>query len=168
MNSKHGKKGLKKVENLLLDVIFSGFIILLLLFFVKQAGVSKAALSSEKDVKGADALLEVKEDAKQKIAWENDKLTKKGEHADKDQNKADKRDQSNDEAKAKDQKKLININQADEKELKELSGIGDELARRIVEYRKKHGEFKKTSDLKRVSGIGEKKFDKIKNSICVK
>lgn len=56
----------------------------------------------------------------------------------------------------------IDINTADEKTLKLLPGVGSVLAKRIIEYRENHGPFSDISDLKKVSGIGEKKFIKIK------
>lgn len=62
----------------------------------------------------------------------------------------------------------ININTADVKELQKLSGIGESIALRIVTYRKENGKFNSIEDLKNVSGIGENKFNKIKNNIFVK
>lgn len=62
----------------------------------------------------------------------------------------------------------ININTADIKELQKLSGIGESIALRIVTYRKENGKFNSIEDLKNVSGIGENKFNKIKNNIFVK
>lgn len=62
---------------------------------------------------------------------------------------------------------LININTATEKDLETLPGIGEATAKAIVEDRTQHGSFKSIEDLMRVSGIGEKKFEKIKGQICV-
>jgi len=64
--------------------------------------------------------------------------------------------------------KIININTANEQELLNLQGIGESIAKRIVEYRKINGKFNSIEDIKNVSGIGEAKFNKIKNYICVK
>ena len=62
----------------------------------------------------------------------------------------------------------ININTATEKELSEnLSGIGESIAKRIVEYREHNGEFTNIEDIKNVSGIGDKMFENIRDSICV-
>lgn len=61
----------------------------------------------------------------------------------------------------------ININTAAPAELDSLEGIGPALAQRIVEYRQAHGAFQKIDDLKKVSGIGDKKFQVIKDRICV-
>lgn len=62
----------------------------------------------------------------------------------------------------------VNINNATVEELeRNLSGIGPALAQRIVDYRTKQGYFKKIEDIKNVSGIGEKKFEAIKDQIDV-
>lgn len=62
---------------------------------------------------------------------------------------------------------LVNINMATADELQALSGVGPSTAQAIVEDREKNGLFASAEDLMRVSGIGEKKFAKIKDSICV-
>lgn len=62
----------------------------------------------------------------------------------------------------------ININKADVSELCELPGVGESLAKKIVDYREENGKFKTTDDLKNVTGIGEKKFESIKEYIVVK
>jgi len=64
--------------------------------------------------------------------------------------------------------KLININTSSAKELTGLKGIGEKTAQAIVAYRDKNGPFKAIEDIKKVKGIGDKKFDVIKSSICVK
>ncbi|WP_099187398.1 helix-hairpin-helix domain-containing protein [Tepidibacter mesophilus] len=62
----------------------------------------------------------------------------------------------------------ININEANANQLKSLTGIGDVTASRIVEYRSQNGKFKAIEDIMMVKGIGEKKFESIKNDIKVK
>ncbi len=62
---------------------------------------------------------------------------------------------------------LVNINTADANELKSLSGVGDATAAAIIEDREAQGPFASPEDLMRVSGIGEKKFAKIRDHICV-
>ena len=67
----------------------------------------------------------------------------------------------------KDSDGRIDINLASRSELMDLPGIGNVLAERIVEYRVKNGFFKKIDDLRNVSGIGEKRFEAIKDKITV-
>lgn len=62
----------------------------------------------------------------------------------------------------------VNINKADVQELTELPGVGESLASRIVSYRNENGKFKSIEDLKNVSGIGEKKYESIKEYVVVK
>lgn len=62
----------------------------------------------------------------------------------------------------------ININTATAKELESLPGIGPVLAQRIVDYRAQKGGFKSIEEIKEVSGIGDKKFEAIKDLITVK
>lgn len=61
----------------------------------------------------------------------------------------------------------VNINTASEQELETLTGIGPSLAGKIIQYRKENGNFKSVDDIKNVSGIGESKFENIKDKICV-
>lgn len=62
---------------------------------------------------------------------------------------------------------LININTADEKELQNIKGIGPALAGRIIDYRQNNGEFKSIDEIKKVRGIGDKTFEKMKDQITV-
>ena len=62
---------------------------------------------------------------------------------------------------------LVNINICSAIELELLDGIGPVLAERIVEYRNNNGPFGKVEDIRNVSGIGEKRFDTIKEMITV-
>lgn len=61
----------------------------------------------------------------------------------------------------------ININTASVEELKQLKGIGETLANRIIEYREKNGHFKKTNDIKKVKGIGLTTYWRISSKITV-
>ncbi|MEO8031474.1 MAG: helix-hairpin-helix domain-containing protein [Gemmatimonadota bacterium] len=49
---------------------------------------------------------------------------------------------------------VVDLNRADQAELERLPGVGPSTARRIVEYRTKHGEFAAVDSLVRVGGIG--------------
>ena len=60
----------------------------------------------------------------------------------------------------------VNINKADLAALQTLPGIGEATARTIIEYRSKNP-FKKPEDLKKVSGIGDAKFERVKAFITV-
>lgn len=59
----------------------------------------------------------------------------------------------------------ININTATQEQLDTLPGIGQLTALKIIEYRKENGKFKKIEDIKQVKGIGEAKFNKLKDLI---
>ena len=61
----------------------------------------------------------------------------------------------------------ININTANAATLQTLSGIGPVLSERITEYRNQNGFFGAIDDIKDVSGIAEKKYEGIKDLICV-
>ena len=61
----------------------------------------------------------------------------------------------------------ININKATINELQNLPGVGSSLAEKIFNYRKENGNFKKIEDLKKVNGIGEKKFEALKEYISL-
>lgn len=63
--------------------------------------------------------------------------------------------------------KKININTANLEELKTINGVGDAKAKSIIEYREKNGGFKSIDDIKNVTGITEKMFEKIKEQIEV-
>lgn len=62
---------------------------------------------------------------------------------------------------------LININTCTQTELESLAGIGPSTAKKIIDYRKENGKFKTIEDIKNVSGIGDAKYNGIKDSICV-
>jgi competence protein ComEA len=61
----------------------------------------------------------------------------------------------------------INLNKADETELQNLPGIGPSKAASIISYRNENGPFQSIDDLKNISGIGDKTFEKLKESIMV-
>lgn len=63
---------------------------------------------------------------------------------------------------------IININTASETELEQLPGIGPSISSRIIQYRDTNGKFKNIEDIKNVTGIGNNKYEKIKNFIKVK
>ena len=61
----------------------------------------------------------------------------------------------------------ININTANISELKQITGIGESTANKIIDYRQNVGKFKKIEDIKEVKGIGESKFESLKNKITI-
>ena len=61
----------------------------------------------------------------------------------------------------------VNINTADAATLDTLPGIGASTAAKIVADREANGPFKTIEDLKRVSGIGDKKFTQLEGCITV-
>ena len=96
-----------------------------------------------------------KEKGAQKIQSQNifsDRTGKKSEHLSKTQDLL---------------KNKININTATLEDLELLPYIGPTLSRRIISYREKYGRFKTIEELKKVSGIGEKTFEKIKEYVKV-
>ncbi|MDD4238110.1 MAG: ComEA family DNA-binding protein [Desulfotomaculaceae bacterium] len=61
----------------------------------------------------------------------------------------------------------VNINTADQAQLDTLPGVGPAYAQRIIQYREINGPFKTIEDIKQVSGIGEKRFEQLKDLIIV-
>jgi len=61
----------------------------------------------------------------------------------------------------------IDVNRATEHDLERLPGIGPVLAQRIVEYRETRGSFQELEQLRRVRGIGEKTFARIRGLLVV-
>jgi len=62
---------------------------------------------------------------------------------------------------------LIGINSANQNRLQEIPGVGKVTAERIIEYRSSNGGFSSVDDLKKVKGVGEKKFEKIKDFVTL-
>lgn len=62
----------------------------------------------------------------------------------------------------------VNINTANQTELETLPGIGTATAEKIIDYRNKNGKFSSIEDIQNVKGIGDAKYENIKESICVK
>lgn len=62
---------------------------------------------------------------------------------------------------------IVNLNTADAAQLAMLPRVGAKAAQRILDYRKEHGGFKKTSDLMQVKGFGEKSFERLAAYVTV-
>ncbi|MEV5112797.1 helix-hairpin-helix domain-containing protein [Peribacillus frigoritolerans] len=63
---------------------------------------------------------------------------------------------------------LVNLNTATQEDLQTLTGIGPSKANAILEYRESIGKFKEVDELKQVTGIGDKTFERLRDSISVK
>ena len=67
----------------------------------------------------------------------------------------------------KEENVLVNINEATQTELETLPGIGPSTALKIIKYREENGKYSNIEDIKNVNGIGDSKFDNIKDLIGV-
>ena len=63
--------------------------------------------------------------------------------------------------------KPVSINKANAEELEAVRGIGPAMAERIVNYRQANGGFKSLDQLKEVKGIGDVKFEKMKDQVTL-
>lgn len=61
----------------------------------------------------------------------------------------------------------VNINTATAEQLQTLPGIGPALAKAIIDHRTKNGKFGKIEELINVKGVGQKKFQKMKDRLLV-
>lgn len=61
----------------------------------------------------------------------------------------------------------ININTASYEELQQITGVGEVIAQRIIDYRNQNGLFQKIEDIKNVKGIGDATFEKMKDEITI-
>ncbi len=61
----------------------------------------------------------------------------------------------------------ININTAGFEELQLITGVGPVIAQNIIDYRETHGPFQRIEDIMNVSGIGEARFEAMKDEITV-
>ena len=66
-----------------------------------------------------------------------------------------------------DKEQVVNINTADISRLETLEGIGEKTAQAIIDYRNEHGGFVSLEQIINVKGVGEKKFEKIKDKISL-
>jgi comEA protein len=61
----------------------------------------------------------------------------------------------------------INLNTATVEQLQSLPGIGPAIAKSIVEHRAKAGKFNRIEEIINVKGVGEKKFQQIKDRLVL-
>lgn len=62
----------------------------------------------------------------------------------------------------------ININKATQTELETIPGVGPSTALKIINYREENGKFSSIEDIKNVSGIGDSKYEQMKEYITIK
>jgi competence protein ComEA len=62
----------------------------------------------------------------------------------------------------------VDLNSADEELLKSVPGIGEKIARRIVELRSENAGFSDLEQLKDIKGITSARFNKLKNYLVVR
>lgn len=62
---------------------------------------------------------------------------------------------------------ILNLNEADRSDLKQLNGIGTVLSGRIIDYRKKHDGFDSVSDLKNIYGIGDVTYQELRSKVTI-
>lgn len=74
---------------------------------------------------------------------------------------------NNDNNSGEGESKKININNASKEELDSLPGVGEVTAQKILDYREENKEFKSIDEIKNVKGIGENKFNDLKDYICI-
>jgi competence protein ComEA len=63
--------------------------------------------------------------------------------------------------------RAIDPNLSSQEDLETLPGIGPVLAHRIIDYRRAHGPYKKIADLRKVSGIGPKKLERLRPYVVI-
>jgi competence protein ComEA len=61
----------------------------------------------------------------------------------------------------------VNLNTATLAQLDALPGVGPVLAARIIDYRIKHGGFRSVTELRQVAGVGDAKFEQLKDLVTV-
>jgi competence protein ComEA len=61
--------------------------------------------------------------------------------------------------------KKLNLNDADVEELTQIRGVGDKIARKIVDYREQHGPFKSCDDLKKIPGFSQTEMEALKKYV---
>ncbi|MBU1356572.1 MAG: helix-hairpin-helix domain-containing protein [Candidatus Edwardsbacteria bacterium] len=61
----------------------------------------------------------------------------------------------------------IDLNRAGPRDLEKLPAIGPAMAKKIIDFRKESGDFRKVEDLMKVKGIGHKKFNRLREHVFV-
>jgi competence ComEA-like helix-hairpin-helix protein len=61
----------------------------------------------------------------------------------------------------------VNLNRATADELKSLPGVGEVIAKRIIDYRERNGRFRRPEEIIIIQGFSEKKYRAIADLVCV-
>ena len=61
----------------------------------------------------------------------------------------------------------LNLNRATIEELTKLPGIGEVMSRRIIEYRERHGPFRRPEEIMIIEGFSERKYRPLVGLVCV-
>lgn len=61
----------------------------------------------------------------------------------------------------------VNLNTASQSQLETLPGVGPVLAQRIIAHRERHGGFRSVGDLRKVSGIGDARYEQLRDFVTV-
>lgn len=61
----------------------------------------------------------------------------------------------------------VNLNAADARELMSLPGIGEVIAKRVINYRERNGRFRRPEEIIIIEGFSERKYRAIAELICV-
>lgn len=130
---------------------------------IEDAIKSCGGLTEKADITTVNRAQIVKDGEKIIIPKKGDKSEGSNASAKVNKNKSD----SNKGNGSTENKGKININIASSSELQKLNGVGPALAKNIISYRESKGKFSSIEDLKKVKGIGDKKFSKIKDKICI-
>ena len=70
-------------------------------------------------------------------------------------------------AEPRQQQHCLNLNIATAEELTRLPGVGNVIAKRIIDYRERHGRFRRREEIIIVEGFSERKFRAIAALVCV-
>jgi competence protein ComEA len=66
-----------------------------------------------------------------------------------------------------DLERAVNINTASAPDLQTIPHVGEKLAMKIIEHRRRYGPFRRPEHLMLIDGIGDKRFRKIRHLIRV-
>ena len=61
----------------------------------------------------------------------------------------------------------LNLNFATARELIKLPGIGEVMAKRIIDYRERHGRFRRPEEIIIIEGFSERKYRTIARMVCI-